>query len=176
LYAAGARDKPGPGKEQDFFAPDEEESSAWGGWVNEEEQAVALWLFKEEPSHYSFADLQRDRKALWTGVSNALARKHLRQVQVGDRVLYYHTGKEKAVVGVMRVTGGPRPDPDEEDPKSVAVEVEPVRALERAVPLAEIKEDPLLADWDLVRISRLSVMPVTEEQWKRIEELGRAGD
>jgi predicted RNA-binding protein with PUA-like domain len=134
---------------------------------------VGLWLFKEEPEHYSYTDLVRDKKAVWDGVSNALARQHLRQVGVGDRVFFYHTGKEKAIVGEMRVVGGPRPDPDEDDPKSVVVEVAPVRALARAVSLAEIKEDPLLASWELVRLPRLSVMPVSDAQWRRVEELGR---
>jgi len=136
---------------------------------------MALWLFKEEPDHYSFADLRRDGKTLWDGVSNALARQHLRNVQKGDRVLCYHTGKEKAVVGVMKVTTGPRPDPAEDDPKAVVVEVTPVKELRRPVTLAEIKADPAFVGWELVRISRLSVMPVTEAQWRRIQELSEAG-
>jgi len=135
---------------------------------------VGRWLFKEEPEHYSYTDLQKDGKAVWDGVSNALARQHLRQVEVGDRVFFYHTGKEKAIVGEMRVVGGPRPDPSEDDPKSVVVEVEPVRAFARAVSLAEIKEDPLLASWELVRLPRLSVMPVSDQQWRRVEELERS--
>lgn len=134
---------------------------------------MALWLFKEEPTHYSFADLQRDGKALWSGVSNNLALQHLRKVRKGDRILYYHTGKEKAVVGVMRAAGNPKPDPEADDPKLVAVEVKPVRALARPVPLSEIKRDATLADWDLVRLSRLSVLPVSDEQWRRIEELSQ---
>jgi predicted RNA-binding protein with PUA-like domain len=128
---------------------------------------MALWLFKEEPDHYNFADLQRDGRTVWDGVSNALARKHLRQVQPGDRVLYYHTGKEKAVVGEARVLGvttaGAEP----------VVEVAAVRRLAHPVPLARIKEEPALAGWELVRLPRLSVMPVTEEQWQRIEEMSR---
>jgi predicted RNA-binding protein with PUA-like domain len=136
---------------------------------------MALWLFKEEPDHYSFADLQRDGTAVWDGVKNALARNHLRQVRVGDRVWFYQSGKVKAVVGEMKVTGGPRPDPAEPgDPKSVVVEVAPVRALARPVTLAEIKEVPTLAGWELVRLPRLSVMPVTEAQWQGVEELSRA--
>jgi predicted RNA-binding protein with PUA-like domain len=133
---------------------------------------VARWLFKEEPDHYCFADLQRERRTVWDGVTNALARKHLRQVHVGDRVFFYHTGKEKAIVGEMRIVSAPRQDPPGDD-KSVVVDVEPVRALKRPVTLAEVKEDAVLADWDLVRLSRLSVMPVTEEQWQRVEELSR---
>ena len=130
------------------------------------------WLFKEEPEHYSFADLRKDGRTVWDGVTNALARKNLRQVRKGDKVFYYHTGKEKAIVGEMRVVADPRPDPAGDD-KSVVVDVEPVRALKRAVTLAEIKDDAVLADWELVRLSRLSVMPVTEEQWQRVEEMSR---
>jgi predicted RNA-binding protein with PUA-like domain len=134
---------------------------------------VGRWLFKEEPEHYSFTDLQKDKRTVWDGVTNALARKHLRQVRKGDHVLFYHTGKVKAIVGEMRVVAGPRPEPAGDD-KSVVVDVEPVRALPRAVTLAEVKDDAVLADWDLVRLSRLSVMPVTEEQWQRVEELSQA--
>ena len=134
---------------------------------------MARWLFKEEPTHYSFADLERDGKTLWTGVVNALARQHLRQVRPGDLVLYYHTGKEKAVVGTMRVVRAPLDDPDADDPGGVAVEVEPVQRLPRSVSLKQIKDDPLLADWELVRLPRLSVMPVTATQWKRVQELSR---
>jgi predicted RNA-binding protein with PUA-like domain len=135
---------------------------------------MALWLFKEEPEHYSFSDLQRDGSTVWDGVSNALARQHLRKVKRGDRVLLYHTGKEKAIVGVLRVVSGPRDDPNDPDPKAVAVEVAPVRLLPRPVPLAAIKADPHFKGWELVRLPRLSVMPVTEAQWRRIEELSEA--
>jgi len=134
---------------------------------------VALWLFKEEPTTYSFQDLQRDGKAVWDGVSNALALKYLRQVRPGDRVWFYHTGKEKAVIGEMTIVGGARSGPKEQSAEPVVVEVEPVRALPRGVPLATIKADPALAEWELVRLPRLSVMPVSEEQWRRIEELAR---
>jgi predicted RNA-binding protein with PUA-like domain len=95
----------------------------------------------------------------------------LRKIKRGDRVLMYHTGKEKAVVGVMRVVSGPQADPTDADPKAVAVEVAPVRLLRRSVPLATIKADPHFKGWELVRMPRLSVMPVTEKQWQRIEEL-----
>ena len=133
---------------------------------------MARWLFKEEPTHYNFADLVRDGGTLWTGVSNNLALQHLRTVRTGDEVLFYHTGKEKAVVGIMRVVGDPRPDPEADDAKLVAVDVEPVRALGRPVTLSEIKADAALATWDLVRLPRLSVVPVTDAQWRRIMEMG----
>src|SRR5262249_19891510 len=134
---------------------------------------MARWLFKEEPEVYSFGDLQRDGNTLWDGVTNAQARQYLRQVQAGDRILYSHTGREKASVGAMSAPGGPRPDPASDDPKSVVVEVAPVRPLPAPVSLVQVKADPLLAEWQLARLPRLSVMPVTEEQWQRVEELSR---
>jgi predicted RNA-binding protein with PUA-like domain len=132
---------------------------------------MACWLFKEEPTHYNFAQLQGEGRTVWDGVRNNLARQNLRQVRRGDRVFFYHTGQEKAVVGEMRVVSDPRTDPDADDPKEVLVEVEAVRLLPHPVPLARIKNDPLLAGWDLVRLPRLSVLPVTEAQWRRVEEL-----
>ena len=135
---------------------------------------MARWLFKEEPSHYSFADLERDGSAVWDGVANALALQHLRKVQPGDRVFFYHTGKEKAVVGEMKIVGKPKEDPNSDDPNSVVVVVKFVRRWANPVTLAANKGDPALAKWDLVRMSRLSVVPVTEEQWKRVEELANA--
>jgi predicted RNA-binding protein with PUA-like domain len=130
------------------------------------------WLFKEEPEHYTFADLERDGQAVWSGVTNNLARKYLRQVQKGDRVLYYHTGKERAIVGEMRVVEGPGPDPESDDPKAVVVTVKAVKPWPHPVSLERIKQEPALASWELVRISRLSVMPVTAEQWAKLEEMG----
>lgn len=132
---------------------------------------MALWLFKQEPGCYSFADLRRDGSTTWDGVTNALAQKHLRAVKKGDRVFFYHTGDEKAVVGVMEVTAGPTPDPADETGKRVLVTVKPVRELKNPVPLAAIKADPAFAGWELVRVARLSVMPVGPELWKRIEEM-----
>jgi predicted RNA-binding protein with PUA-like domain len=132
---------------------------------------MAHWLFKEEPTHYSFDDLVRDGKTVWDGIRNNLALKHLREVKKGDRVLYYHTGKEKAVVGVMAVTRGAYPDPQEQDERLVVVEVKPVARLARPVALATLKADQRFGDFPLVRISRLSVMPVTADQWKGIEEI-----
>jgi predicted RNA-binding protein with PUA-like domain len=133
---------------------------------------VAYWLFKEEPTHYSFAELQRDGTTVWDGISNNLALKNLRQVRRGDRVFYYHTGNEKAVVGEMKATADAQSDAN--DAKAVSVKVSAVRPLARPVTLAEIKADPALADWELVRMSRLSVVPVTAAQWKRVEELSRS--
>jgi predicted RNA-binding protein with PUA-like domain len=134
---------------------------------------VARWLFKEEPDHYSYADLERDGTTLWDGVTNALARQNLRKVRKGDRILYYHTGKEKAVVAEMVALSDATADPNDADPKAVVVKVKPVRKLPHPVPLSRIRSDPAFADWDLVRLSRLSVMPATSAQWKRIGELSK---
>ncbi len=134
---------------------------------------MAYWLFKEEPDHYSLDQLFRDKRAVWSGVQNNLALKHLRSIKKGDRVLYYHTGKEKAVVGVMEVVKAAYPDPTQDDPRLVVVNVKPVRRFDRPVSLAEIKANPKFADFALVRISRLSVMPVTATQWNEIERLSK---
>lgn len=133
------------------------------------------WLFKEEPSHYAYADLVRDGGTVWDGIENALARKHLREVRPGDRVLYYHTGSERAVVGEMLVVEGPTADPASEDPRAVVVRVRPTRAWPHPVRLETIKKDPLLQTWELVRLPRLSVLPVSPEQWQRLEELADSG-
>jgi predicted RNA-binding protein with PUA-like domain len=137
------------------------------------------WLFKEEPTHYSFDALVKDKKAVWSGVKNPLAQKHLHAVRKGDRIFYYHTGDEKAVVGIAKALGDAYPDPEDKTGKQAVVDVAPVKKLPRPVTLAEIKADPSFKDFPLVRISRLSVMPVTDDEWKGIETLsgqvGRAG-
>ena len=133
---------------------------------------MALWLFKEEPDTYSFDDLERDGATTWGGVTNALAQKHLRAIKKGDRVFFYHTGDEKAVVGIMEVTADPSPDPDDEAGKRVVVPVKPVRKFKTPVPLSAIKSQNAFVNWELVRISRLSVMPVSATVWKKIEAMG----
>ena len=129
------------------------------------------WLFKEEPAHYSYDDLVRDGKTSWSGVRNALAQKHLRGVRKGDRIFYYHTGGEKAVVGIAKATSDAYDDPKEKGGKLATVDVAPVRKMRRPVTLAEIKADPSFASFPLVRISRLSVMPVSDAEWSRIEKI-----
>jgi predicted RNA-binding protein with PUA-like domain len=129
------------------------------------------WLFKEEPTNYSFDAFTKDKKAVWSGVKNPLAQKHLRSVKKGDAIFYYHTGDEKSVVGIARAMGDAYPDPADKTGKAAVVDVAPVRKLARPVTLAEIKADPAFKDFALVRISRLSVMPVTADQWRRIEKL-----
>lgn len=132
------------------------------------------WLFKEEPTHYSFDDLVRDKKIVWSGVRNALAQKHLRSVKKKDCVFYYHTGDEKAVVGWAMATSDAYPDPSDPSGKSYVVDIAPVRKLKRPVALAEIKAKKSFADFPLVRISRLSVMPVSDREWKEIEKMAKA--
>lgn len=132
------------------------------------------FLFKEEPTHYSFDDLVRDGKTSWTGVKNPLAQKHLRSVRKGDRIFYYHTGNEKAVVGIAKAAGDAYPDPKDRSGKLYAVDVVPVKKLPRPVTLAEVKAKPVFQDFPLVRISRLSVMPVTEKEWAEIERMGES--
>jgi predicted RNA-binding protein with PUA-like domain len=132
------------------------------------------WLFKEEPTHYSFDDLAKDKRTIWSGVKNPLAQKHLHAVRKGDRIFYYHTGDEKSVVGIAKALGDAYPDPNDNTGKQAVVDVAPVKKLPRGVRLAEIKADAAFKDFPLVRISRLSVMPVTDAEWTRIEKLGRS--
>jgi predicted RNA-binding protein with PUA-like domain len=131
------------------------------------------WLFKEEPTHYSYDELVKDKRAVWSGVKNPLAQKHLRSVKKGDRIFYYHTGDEKSVVGIAKALGDAYPDPGDKTGKASVVDVGPVKKLARPVTLAEIKADRQFADFPLVRISRLSVMPVSDSEWERIEKLAR---
>ncbi len=126
------------------------------------------WLVKTEPSVYSFQQLQKDKRTTWDGVKNNLALKHIRAVRKGDWFLIYHSGKEKSAVGIARATTGAYPDPTKKDPKLVVFDIEASKLLPRPVALAEIKAQSRLAKLDLVRISRLSVMPVNEDQWKTI--------
>ena len=131
------------------------------------------WLFKEEPAHYSFDALVADKKTTWTGVKNALAQKHLHVVRKGDRIFYYHTGDEKAVVAVARAATDAYPDPQDEDGKLYAVDVAPVEKLPRPVTLKAIKAEAALQEMPLVRIGRLSVMPVSEKEWEKILKMSR---
>jgi len=126
------------------------------------------WLLKTEPTTYGWADLARERRATWDGVSNPVALGHLRAMRKGDEAFVYHTGGEKAIVGIARVASDPYPDPKLSDPKRVVVDLEPVRPLARAVTLASVKADKRFADFALVRQSRLSVMPVTAVQWDQL--------
>jgi predicted RNA-binding protein with PUA-like domain len=134
---------------------------------------MAHWLFKTEPSEYSYADLARDKRVVWEGVSNATALIHLRAVRKGDTVIVYHSGKDKAAVGLAEVTRGAYVDPKLADPKRVVVDLKPVGAFAHTVPLADFRGDPVLKTTELVRITRLSVMPLTPAHHARVLE--RAG-
>ena len=132
------------------------------------------WLLKEEPAHYSFDSLVNDGRTSWTGVKNPLAQKHLRSIAKGDRIFFYHTGDEKAVVGIAKAAGAAYPDPADTAGKLYAVDVVPVRKLKTAVTLASIKADAAFASFPLTRLPRLSVMPVSDKEWERIESMSRA--
>ena len=132
------------------------------------------WLLKTEPSTYSYTDLERDKKAVWDGVSNALALKHLRTMKRGDLAFIYHTGDEKQIVGIADVTSNPYPDPKEKDARLVVVDLKSRERLARPVTLAEVKADAGFGDFELVRIGRLSVMPVSESRWKKLLKMSAA--
>ena len=136
---------------------------------------MANWLVKEEPENYSYDALARDGRTVWAGVKNPLAQKHLRGIRKGDRIFYYHTGKEKSVVGVARAAGDAYDDPKDRAGKLAVVDVVPERRLSSPVTLAAIKADPAFASFPLVRMSRLSVMPVTDSEWARIEKMSQRG-
>jgi predicted RNA-binding protein with PUA-like domain len=132
------------------------------------------WLFKTEPSVYSYEQLEKDKKTIWDGVANNLALKNLKDIKKGELILIYHTGDERQAVGVARALGEAYPDPSKKDPKALVVDVEAVKRLPRPVTLAEVKANKKLAGFDLVRLGRLSIMKVSDEQWKIIEEMARA--
>ena len=132
------------------------------------------WLFKEEPSSYSFDQFTKDGGTSWAGVRNPLAQKHLRSVRKGDRVFYYHTGGEKAVVGIAKAISDAYPDPNDTSGKLVVVDIAPVRALKRPVALAEIKASKEFTTFPLTRLPRLSVMPVSDAEWSGIERMSKA--
>jgi predicted RNA-binding protein with PUA-like domain len=131
------------------------------------------WLVKEEPSNYNFDQFLADGTTVWSGVKNPLAQRNLRSMKKGDRVFYYHTGNEKAIVGTAKVTIAAYPDPKDKSGKLVVVELAADKKLKRPVTLAEIKAAGRFPDFPLVRLPRLSVMPVTDDQWDAIEAMAR---
>jgi len=135
---------------------------------------MAQWLVKEEPDNYSFDRLEQDGKTVWAGVKNPLAQKHLRSIRKGDRIFYYHTGKQKAVVGIARAIGDAYPDPAQASGRFYVVDVAPEKKLAKAVTLASIKAEGAFSTFPLVRMSRLSVMPVTDAEWTAIEKMSRS--
>jgi len=135
---------------------------------------MAKWLLKTEPDSYSWDALVRDKKAVWDGVTNALALKHMRAMHKGDLALIYHTGDERAAVGIAEITSNPYPHPRADDDRIVVVGLKPKNKLAQPVTLSDIKADPTFAGWELIRIGRLGVMPVPEKMWKRIEQLAKS--
>lgn len=129
------------------------------------------WLLKTEPDSYSYANLEKDGKAVWDGVANNAALKFMRSMAKGDEAFIYHTGDEKQIVGIAQVTSAAYPDPKQSDPKLVVIDLKPKRKVKRPVTLAEVKADSRFAGFALVREPRLSVMPVTDEQWKMLLEM-----
>jgi predicted RNA-binding protein with PUA-like domain len=133
------------------------------------------WILKTDADTYDFDRLARERRTVWDGVSNALALKHIRAMAKGDSALIYHSGDEKALVGLARIASDPYADPKSDDPRLAVVDIEAGEPLARPVPLSAIKADPAFADLGLVRMSRLSVIPVPAAQWKRLLGMGGVG-
>ena len=134
---------------------------------------MSYWLLKTEPSTYSFDDLEREKKAVWDGVSNSLALKHIRDMKKGDSAFVYHSGEEKSIVGIAEIISDSYPDPKQKDPKLVVVEIKFTERVKQPVSLSTIKAREEFADFALVRMSRLSVMPVTAGQWKSLLAMSR---
>ncbi len=132
---------------------------------------MAYWLLKTEPEEYSYCDLERDGTTVWEGVSNSLALKHLRTMEIGDLALIYHTGKQRRVIGVAQIVSQPYPDPKLDDAKRVVVQVRAVRRVQEPITLTQIKQDGNFEGFDLVRLTRLSVVPVSEPHWQRLLQL-----
>ena len=132
------------------------------------------WLLKTEPTAYSFAQLVRDKRTVWDGVKNPMALKNLSQITKGDRIFIYHTGDEKAVVGRATAASAPYADPKKNDPRLLVIDVAADSPLPRAVTLAEMKANPKFRGWDLLRLPRLSVVPVSAAHWAEIEHLAKS--
>ena len=131
-----------------------------------------FWMVKQEPETYSWSDFVKDERTDWTGVRNYQARNNLRQMKTGDLVLFYHSGKEKAVVGIAEVVKSTYPDPTADDEQWVAVDLKAVKPLKSPVPLAAIRYDKRLSQLPLIRQSQLSVMPLTKDEFEIIVSTG----
>ncbi len=134
---------------------------------------MAYWLLKTEPESYSWDDLSRDKQAVWDGVRNPVALKNIRSMKKGDLALIYHTGKQRAAIGIAEIRSDPRPDPKGASESMAVVDIGAKENLPRPVTLAEIKADKTFSGWDLLRMGRLSVVPVPEAMWRRIMELAK---
>ncbi|WP_100183328.1 EVE domain-containing protein [Candidatus Nitrosotenuis aquarius] len=131
------------------------------------------WLCKQEPSTYNLDLLQKEKTATWDGVHNNLAIKHINSMKKGDQAFFYHSGDEKQIVGIMEITSNPYPNPKEKNPRFVVVDVKYKKRLENPVTLAQIKTNPKFKNWELLRISRLSVMPVPTQIWSEILKISQ---
>ena len=127
---------------------------------------MAYWLLKTEPEKYSYFNLEQDGSTVWDGVNNALALKHIRNMLLGDLALIYHTGKERKIIGIAEVVSQPYPDPKLNDAKRVVVDIKALRRVSVPLALAQIKQNEEFTDFDLVRLPRLSVVPVSEIYWQ----------
>lgn len=134
---------------------------------------ASFWLVKQEPSSYSFSTLEKEKKTVWDGVHNNLALKHLNAMKKGDLAFFYHSGSEKQIVGIMEITSEAYPNPKEKNKRFVVVDVKYKKRLENPVTLDEIKKEKKFKNWELLRISRLSVMPVTKEIWNAILKMSK---
>lgn len=134
---------------------------------------MARWLLKTEPDCYAWDDLARDKQTVWDGVSNALALRHIRSMRKGDEALIYHTGDQRAAIGVAQIASDPYPDPNADDDRVVVVKIRRGKKLKRPVTLSDIKADRTFAGWELLRIGRLGVVPVPPRMWERIQELAQ---
>ena len=133
------------------------------------------WLLKSEPGTYSFADLQRDGRTVWDGVRNNTAALHLKAMKKGDEAFFYHSGEDRQIVGLARIVTEHFPDKSDPAGRFVAVEVAPVRAVQRPVTLAQMKAEPRLAGMAMIKLSRISVSPVTDEEWNTILKMAGEG-
>ena len=137
---------------------------------------VNYWLAKQEPGGprgYNFETLKKDKKTVWDGVHNNLALKHMREMKDGDLVLFYHTGDERQAVGIMEIVSEPYPNPKEDNKRFLVVDVKYKKSLKRPVTLDEIKKQKIFQNWELIRISRLSVMPVPKHIWDTIIDISQ---
>ena len=131
------------------------------------------WMVKQEPEVYSWTDFVNDGRTDWTGVRNYQARNNLREMKAGDRVLFYHSGKDKAVVGIAEVVKAAYPDPSADDPQWLAVDLKPIKPFDTPVQLAAIRYDKRLSQLPLIRQSQLSVMPLTKDEFEAIVAMGK---
>lgn len=130
------------------------------------------WLLKTEPSEFSYANLEEKKKTIWDGITNPLALKYIKSMRRGDLAFIYHTGDEKQIVGIAAIVSGPYPDPRDDTGRLSVVDLVPGQKLKKPVALASIKTRKEFADWELVKIGRLSVVPVDETRWKLLRKLG----